>query len=52
MIILILSAVLLALMHLSASDVSIFYVTLMITIVVSSYASGMAYGDSIIILIK
>jgi len=43
MIILILSVVLLALMHISASDVGIFYVALMITVFVSSFASSMAY---------
>jgi O-antigen/teichoic acid export membrane protein len=43
MIILILSVVLLAFMHISASDVGIFYVALMITVFVSSFASSMAY---------
>jgi O-antigen/teichoic acid export membrane protein len=43
MIIFTLSIVLLAIMHISASDVGIFYVALMITIVVSSFASSMAY---------
>jgi O-antigen/teichoic acid export membrane protein len=43
MIIFTLSIVLLAIMNISASDVGIFYVALMITIVVSSFASSMAY---------
>lgn len=43
MIIVTISIVLLALMNITTSDVGIFYVSLMITIVVGSFASSMAY---------
>jgi O-antigen/teichoic acid export membrane protein len=43
MVIVILSIVLLAIFNISTSEVGIFYVALMITIVVSSFASSMAY---------
>lgn len=43
MVIVILSVVLLSLFSVSASDVGIFYVSLMITLVVASFASSMAY---------
>jgi hypothetical protein len=43
MVIVILSVVLLAIFNISTSEVGIFYVALMITIVVASFASSMAY---------
>jgi len=43
MIIVSLSVVLLSIMNISTSDVGIFYVALMITIVVASFSSSMAY---------
>jgi O-antigen/teichoic acid export membrane protein len=43
MVIVILGVVLLSLFSISASDVGIFYVSLMITLVVASFASSMAY---------
>lgn len=43
MVIVILSVVLLSFFNISASDVGIFYVSLMITLVVASFASSMAY---------
>ena len=43
MVIVILSIVLLAIFNISTSEVGIFYVALMITVVVASFASSMAY---------
>ncbi len=43
MVAVILSIVLLSILNISASDIGIFYVALMITIVVASFASSMAY---------